>query len=274
MIQALCKQSLILVIAIGICVIGMVSHANARFVLSIDNKATLGVDVFIVDNEAGDMLPQVGAILYGGSLGFFQIEVNTAFSNAPHPLSVGVIDPNAAILDLGSFSVSATSTGTGELEILVTDTDFLLPGQEMFPMKLINSIGGTMTIPTGSVVTEGLLDVHNQEFAMGGAELSTGILGPLNPILAPGDNATSSWDFSGSKASVGVTPIGLSPFSLTEKITIIHHGANLTSFDKELRAVVTPEPNTLLLLGTGLIGLAGYGWRRRSRSRGVSRKER
>jgi len=53
-------------------------------------------------------------------------------------------------------------------------------------------------------------------------------------------------------------------FSLTQVVQITHGASGnltrVTSFDANLRSV--PEPGTILLIGTGLLGLAGLGRRR------------
>jgi hypothetical protein len=41
-------------------------------------------------------------------------------------------------------------------------------------------------------------------------------------------------------------------------VLITHKAAGVTSFDAELKGSV-PEPGTMMLLGSGLIGLAGWG---------------
>jgi hypothetical protein len=133
---------------------------------------------------------------------------------------------------------------------MVTDTGFFLPGQNSSPIVLENLMGGTTD---GSISAEGFLDESNGEFAMGGG-----------PLLSTTPMAFGSGPFSGvvnATDSLG----GLDPFSLTENITVTHTaGGQISTFTKQLTAevVAASEPGTLLLLGTGLLGLAGYGWRR------------
>jgi hypothetical protein len=66
-------------------------------------------------------------------------------------------------------------------------------------------------------------------------------------------------------------PTDVSTFSNSELTVVTHLNGTTSGFNANVREadlvssmpVATPEPGTLLLLSTGLMGMAGYGWRRR-----------
>ena len=62
--------------------------------------------------------------------------------------------------------------------------------------------------------------------------------------------------------------IGGINFSLTEWVVIVHSNGigNNSSFNKELTIIPNPEPATMFLFGSGLIGLAGFGRRKFKKS--------
>ncbi len=85
-------------------------------------------------------------------------------------------------------------------------------------------------------------DTTNSEFGTSGG--STITLGPFE-----------SDDFSGSQT---VLVPAVSPFAITDVVVINHNGSGLTSFDATNIVKPIPEPGTLILLGCGLVGVAGY----------------
>jgi hypothetical protein len=140
-----------------------------------------------------------------------------------------------AMIDLNSVLYSV---GAGTLKIELSDTGFFVTGQE-FGLTLKNNFGGTTG---GSVTVEGNLDRGNN---LWGNDIS---VGPFT-VPNPGSFYSESVDVSGF----------VSQFSLSEIVTITHTAGQCTSFNKELSASAIPEPATMLLLGTGLVGLAGFG---------------
>jgi hypothetical protein len=222
------KVSMLIAFALAIWVVGFSPPVHAMPMLRLTSGPYV---VTVIDGGVGDGSPDPGIVSFTGAVGPF-------LSNA----TVGLTEPvvgtvNKPQVFLSSLDVSQPDGGT--LTIEFTETDFLTLG----PHGFVANIGGTTD---GTTRYTTYRDPGNGAFAK--SELLTA-LGPFTPLTFDGTTGTS---VAGAA----------SPYSLTLVVEISHpSGQHATSFGAELSA--QPEPGTMVLFGTGLIGMFGYGWHRR-----------
>ena len=115
-------------------------------------------------------------------------------------------------------------------------------GRTLSPIALHTELGGTTD---GTVTVSQSLDSANAEFGSS---------------IQFGPNTYGPGAFAAELGTVGPI-LGNNPFSLSQSVTIVHTNAgDITSFDSLVQANAVPEPGTMMLMGSGLVGL-GF-WRR------------
>ena len=224
------------------------------FRLRIENTG-LGQGAVITDNGVGDSNPLIGVITFSGPVpGGFVVNVTTGLSK---PMVGGTT--NIAELDLNSVNVQ--TAGAGTLRITLEDTDFIAGANGL--LSFVGLVGGTLTAPGGSSVTFNTwVNPADLVPALGPDTSPAAALGAIGGIPAGSIAAFGSgvsFGPGGYSATGGAPFIKSGPYSLFSQSTIVFTGAGTVSFDLDSRVV--PEPSSLLLLGTGLLGVATLGRR-------------
>lgn len=220
------KKLLTLMYTCLLCLL-LFSNANA---LQLSVLESGGSTIFINDNVAPDASSSTGKI----TITDYTTANWTIDTTGLNLLTYGT--SSSFELDLLALAVSSVGAGTLQIGISEINVDNAF--------DWIMSAGGT----TDGTVSFQLFENSGNSY-FGGTSL--GVLGAFG-------NNTNNFDFSGSGvfSSLGID----SSHSVDIIATITHQAAGNTSFDATLHPV--HEPATILLLGAGLIGLAGFSRKR------------
>jgi len=224
---------------LGLAFMARPAHANLQ-VMIIDSLGSITVK----DTDSGQ---SINAIKYDAADGDFTFNLEIATSNSP--------GSTLATLHIDSI-VQASSTGVGSscaacgagynLKIIVSDNAFTMPiGTGNVLAQAVDTNTNPLSAATGKATFNGYQ-------VNGGAIFATG----ANSV---GPTTFNSFDTTNSAIQMAGPYTSTNPFALTEVLQLNFTNTNQGQATANLAFGSVPEPSTIMLMGTIVLGLtAGF----------------
>jgi hypothetical protein len=189
-------------------------------------------------------------------------------------LATNYVDPSNRFTVQLTFVVTGSSPGSGSSDILesvkVKNTSGASLDFHLYEYVDVDLLG--LTSPIDSTLQLTGIPVQQATQTNGPVNLSETVVTPAPSRY----QAASASQLLGKLSANSVYNLNNNVSAVNADLawafqwdkTLANNGTLLVSKDKLLSLASVPEPSCLALLGTGAIGLLGYGWRRRRQSGG------
>lgn len=170
----------------------------------------------------------------------------TATSNSPGTPTL------ADLLSAVASIQNKNASGTASVELLIGDTGYSLPTAPP-SLTFESAIGDTVVVGD----SQNTLAYFSCIAQSNGQNVCPGNY--TTPTLTPSITTVGS---SNASNSISVSTLS-APYSMTEEVQLTLSGGSQINYSASSRLTPTPEPASLTILGSALVGLAWLGRRRR-----------